>query len=93
MHYNTEPCIIAGCKHRGRCKVLWGDACKVLGGNKIPRMGAIPYHTWHRAEKEDRVEQEEQARQQAVRDQLRAAREANEVKRRPMWMERAAGME
>ena len=86
MHYNTEKC--PDCYNFGACIILWGESCRVQGGTKIPRVEAKTHYR-----DMDRAEQEEQARQQAVRDQLRAAREANEVKRRPMWMERAAGME
>ena len=56
------------------------------GGTKIPRvekMGNL-FSAWERAEKD------EEARQQAVRDQLRAAEEANGVRMRPMWI-KAAG--
>ena len=86
MHYNTEPC--KKCTLLAFCEVRWGEACRNLGGKKIPRVEAKTHYR-----DMDRAEQEETARQQAVRDQLRAAREANEVKRRPMWMERDAGME
>ena len=86
MRYNTEPC--ERCNLLAFCEVHWGEACRNLGGTKIPRVAKKTHYR-----EMDRAEQEEQARQQAVRDQLRAAGEANEVKRRPMWMERAAGME
>ncbi len=79
---DTTPCYESNCKHLGCCKVLWGDACKVLGGKKIPRISTTgasnTFNAWERAE------QDEQARQQAVRDQLRA--DGNEVRRRPMWL-------
>ena len=79
MHYNTELC--QACRNHRACMVYWGESCKVHGGKKIPRIEThAPYHAWQRAEAE------EQARQQAVRDQL----DGNEVRRRPMWLPRLA---
>ena len=79
MHYNANLCGF--CPDLEKCQVLWGEACRVQGGKKIPRMSEAPSRQW-RADWE-RAEQEERARQQAVRDQLRAAGEANAVRTRP----------
>ena len=83
--HDPTPCYEANCKHLGRCDPLWGKDCRMLGGTKIPR---VTKNTHYREML--RAEEEEKARQQAVRDQLRAAERANEVHRRPYWI-RTAG--
>ena len=84
MHYNVKLC--QGCNFLNSCEVLWGEACRNLGGTKIPRVRPDiawkAYHAWQRAD------EEEQARQQAVRDQLRAEEKPKGFK--PYWMERLA---
>ena len=73
MHYNTTFCL--GCKFHPSCIMKWGESCRMNGGSKIPRVAKKTHYREMTG-----PEQEEQARQQAVRDQLRAAREANEVR-------------
>ena len=73
MHYNTEPCNY--CKNSAVCTVYWGESCREQGGTKIPRVAEKTHYR-----EMVTPEQEEQARQMAVRDQLRAVKEANEVR-------------
>lgn len=84
MH-DTEPCN--DCKHQTRCNPHWGKDCKMNGGTKIPRMSATG--TINTLQSWERAEREEQARQQAVRDQLRVAEEGKPKGFKPYWMERA----